>query len=95
MRDFFDLRRHVTCAIMGRVQPCDVQHHVPRRIGGKGARNAKVTETACEGLECVYDAGAFVCVGWVQRVSVLAEQPRPAVNAVVNYNWGNRGNTRA
>ena len=51
-----------------------MRHHVPRRIGRIGARNAKVTETFYDGLERVYDVGALVCAGWVQRVPVSAEQ---------------------
>ena len=72
-----------------------MRHHVPRSIGRIGARNAKVTETFYNSFECVYDVGALVCAGRVQRVSVPAEQPCPASNAVVNHNGGNRGNTRA
>ena len=80
---------------MGRVRPFDVRHHVARGIGRIGARNATVTETLCEGFERVYDVGAFVCAGRLQCVSVPAEQPCPASNAVVNHNGGNRGNLRA
>ena len=72
-----------------------MRHHVPHSIGRIGARNAKVTETFCEGLECVFDVGTFVLADRVQCVSVPAEQPCPASNAVVNHNGGNRGNTRA
>ena len=60
-----------------------------------GARNAKATETFYDGLKRVYDVGALVCAGWVQRVPVPAEQPCPAGNAVVNHNGGTRSNTRA
>ena len=72
-----------------------MRHHVPRSIGGIGARNAKVTETFYDGFEHVYDVGALVCAGWMQRIPVPAEQPCPASNAVVNHNGGNRGNARA
>ena len=68
------------------------QLHWTRSIGRIGARNEKVTETFYDGLERVYDVGALVCAGWVQRVPVPAEQPCPASNAVVNHNGGNRGN---
>ena len=85
----------LTCGIMGRVRPFDVRHHVARSIGRIGARNAKVTETLCEGFESVHDVGALLCAGWVQRISVPAEQPCSASNTVVNHNRGNRGNTRA
>ena len=71
------------------------QLHWTLSIGRIGARNAKVTETVCEGLECDYGVGALVCTGWVQRISVPAEQLCSAGNAVVNYNGGNRGNLRA
>ena len=72
-----------------------MRNHVTRGIGRIGARNAKVTETFYDGLERVYDVGALVCAGRVQRASVPAEQPCPASNAVVNHNGGTRGNTRA
>lgn len=71
-----------------------MRHHVTRSIGRIGARNAKVTETLCEGFERVYDVGALVLAGWVQRISVPAEQLCSADNAVVNHNGGNRGNAR-
>ena len=70
-----------------------MRHHVTRSIGRIGARNAKVTETFYDGLKRVYDVGTLVCADRVQRVSVPAEQPCPASNAVVNHNGGNRGNT--
>ena len=70
------------------------QLHWTRSISRIGARNAKVTETFYDGLERVHDAGALVCVGRMQCISVPTEQPCPASNAVVNHNGGTRGNTR-
>jgi hypothetical protein len=84
-----DARDHWTCSTTGQATSFDLQHHVKRSIGRIGARNATVTETLCEGLECVFDVGALVLAGWVQRISVFAEQPCPADNAVVNHNGGN------
>ena len=51
-----------------------MRHHVTRSIGRIGARNAKVTETFYDGLKRVHDVGALVCAGWVQCISVSAEQ---------------------
>ena len=83
------------CTAFWRVESFDVQNHFVCSIGRIGARSAKVTETFYDGLERVYDVGALVCAGWVQRVPVPREQLCPADNTVVNHNGGNRGNTRA
>jgi hypothetical protein len=58
----------LTCSAIGRTGAFD------RSVGRIGARNAKVTKTVCKGLERVYDVGALVCAGRMQRVSVSAEQ---------------------
>ena len=91
----FLVSRIVKVVWFGRAESLSMRHHVPRRIGRIGARNAKVTETFYNDLERVHDVGALVCAGRMQCVSVSAEQPCSASNTVVNHNRGNRGNTRA